>query len=87
MADFYWYNNASFQSASQCTPFEVEYGRAPPSIARFILRETQVEVVAQDLMGRDEALKQLKHHLGQAQTQMVQYANAHRRISKIQPGD
>lgn len=82
----YWYNT-SFQSAAQCTPFEVVYGRAPPSLARFIPGEILVEAVAQDLMDRDGALKQSKHHLERDQAQMVHYTNAHRRLSKIKPGD
>jgi len=48
-------------------PFEVVYGRAPPSLARYIPGETAVEVVAQDLINKDEALKQLKYHLQIAQ--------------------
>jgi len=38
--------------------FRRVFGRGPPSITRFILGETTVEVVAQDLMSIDEALKQ-----------------------------
>ena len=52
----YWYNT-SFQGAACCTPFEVVYGRPPPSLARFVPGETLVEAVAQDLMDRDETLK------------------------------
>nr|KYP42454.1 Geminivirus Rep-interacting motor protein [Cajanus cajan] len=59
----------------------------PPSLARFIPGEVLVEAVAQDLRDRDEALKQLKYHLGRAQDQMIHYANARRRPAKIQPGD
>ena len=58
----YWYNT-SFQGAARCTPFEVVYGRPPPSLARFVPGEMLVEVVSLDLMDRDEALKQLKSHL------------------------
>lgn len=82
----YWYNT-SFQSAAHCTPFEVVYGRAPPSLARFIPSETLVEAVTQDLMNRDDALEQLKFHLSRAQEQMTKYANNHRKPSSIKPGD
>jgi len=56
----YWYNT-SFQGAAKCIMFEIVYGRPPPSLTRFIHGETDVEVVVQELMNRDEALKQLKY--------------------------
>jgi len=51
----YWYNT-SFHGETQCTPFEVVYGRPPPSLACFVLVEIMVEAVEQDLMILDEAL-------------------------------
>jgi len=82
----YWYNT-SFHGAAQKSPFEIVYGRPPPSISRFIPGETIVEAVAQDLMTRDEALSQLKFHLARAQEHMTKYANKHRKQSSIQVGD
>lgn len=55
--------NTNYQGAARCTPFETVYGRPPPSLHRFILGETPIEVVAQELQTKDEALKQLKFHL------------------------
>lgn len=63
------------------------YGRPPPTITRFIPGETLVEAVAQDLLTRDEVLKQLKHHLERAQSHMVRSANTHRRPHNVQVGD
>ena len=82
----YWYNT-SFHGATRCTPFEVVYGRPPPSLARFVPGETMVEAVAQDLMNRDEALTQLRFHLRRAHDQMSKFANRHRKISPIKVGD
>ncbi|KAK7286582.1 hypothetical protein RJT34_21675 [Clitoria ternatea] len=82
----YWYNT-SFQASAQSTPFEIVYGRPPPSLTRFILGETLVEAVAQDLKNRDEAIIQLRFHLKRAQDQMTHYANAHRKFMEFQPGD
>ena len=82
----YWYNT-SFHGATQCTPFEVVYGRPPPSLARFVPGETMVEAVEQDLRDRDEALDQLKFHLRRAQVRMSHFANCHRRPSPIKIGD
>lgn len=78
----YWYNT-SYQSAARCTPFETVYGRAPPSISRFIPGETPVEAVAQDLLTRDEAIKQLKFHLNRAQDLMAQLANKNKHPTDI----
>jgi len=47
----------------KCTRFKVVYGRAPPSVARFIPEEILVEAVAPCLVERNEALKQLKYQL------------------------
>lgn len=38
-------------------------------------------------MDRDEAWKQLKFHLEKTQNQMVHYANAHKKLVQIKPGD
>lgn len=46
-----------------------------------------VEIVAQDLQMRDEALKQLRYHLARAQDRMIQYANKKRKKSNIEEGD
>lgn len=61
------------------TPFEVVYGRQPPSILRFLTNETKVAAVAMELSERDEALNQLKLHLSRAQDQMASYVNKKRR--------
>jgi len=65
----YWYNT-TYQGATKSTPVEVVYGRAPPFLTQFIPRQTAIEAVAQDLMSRDEALKQLKFHLRRGHDQM-----------------
>jgi len=82
----YWYNT-NYQRAAKCTPFEVVYGKPPPSIARYIPGETKLEAVAQDLMNRDEALKQLKFHLQRAQDPMSKFANKHKKSSIIKVRD
>jgi len=46
-----------------------------------------VEVVAQDLLNWDEALKQLKYHLTRAREQMKKFADKTRKPSNIQVGD
>lgn len=74
----YWYNTTYHVSIGK-TPFEVVYGRQPPSILRFLTNETKVAAVAMELSERDEALNQLKLHLSRAQDQMASYVNKKRR--------
>lgn len=61
-----WYNT-TFHVSTGTTPFQVVYGRPPPTITRFMEGETKVEAVARELQERDEALAQLKYHLSKAQ--------------------
>ncbi|GAU17006.1 hypothetical protein TSUD_37640 [Trifolium subterraneum] len=74
----YWFNT-TFHVSLGTTPFEVVYGRKPPTLVRFLSNETKVAAVALELEDRDEALRQLKLHLQKAQEQMTTYANKKRR--------
>jgi len=69
------------------TLFETVYGRKPPSLVRVLQGETRVEVVEAELMDRDEALHQLKHHLSHAQELMRKYANQKRRDMSFEVGE
>jgi len=82
----YWYN-ISYHGAAKCTPFEVVYGRPPPSLTQYVPGESTVEAVAQDLINRDEALRQLKFHLLRAQDRMSKFSNRHKRPASIKIGD
>ncbi|XP_052728408.1 transposon Tf2-1 polyprotein isoform X1 [Vigna angularis] len=82
----YWYNT-NYQGAIKCTPFETVYGRQPPSLHRYIPGETLVEAVSQELLTRDEALRQLKFHLEKAQEQMIRQANKKRKPTNFEVGD
>ncbi|MCI20747.1 hypothetical protein A2U01_0041910, partial [Trifolium medium] len=66
------------------SPFEVVYGRQPPTVIRFLSNETKVAAVALELSERDEALKQLKLHLLRAQEHMKKYADSKRRDVKFE---
>ncbi|GAU22915.1 hypothetical protein TSUD_377270 [Trifolium subterraneum] len=62
----YWFNT-TYHSATDKTPFEVVYGRSPPTITRWVQGETRVEAVQRELLDRDESLRQLKTQLLRAQ--------------------
>nr|GEW24460.1 retrotransposon-related protein [Tanacetum cinerariifolium] len=65
-----FWHNTSFHVSTNTTPFGVVYGRAPPTILKYVPGEIHCEAVASDLQDRDEALKQLKYHLARAQERL-----------------
>jgi hypothetical protein len=73
----YWFNT-TYHSSTEKTPFEIVYGRPPPSLHRWIQGETRVEAVQRDLMDRDEALRQLRNQLLRAQEKMKHQADKRR---------
>ena len=82
----YWYNT-SYHSSTDTTPFEIVYGRSPPVITHYLQGKTLVESVAQALLDRDEALRQLKHNLLRAQQIMKHKVDIHRRDVTLAVGD
>lgn len=82
----YWYNT-TFHDTIGVTPFEVVYGRKPPMITRFLMDETRLEAVQRELIDRDEALRQLKHHLQRAQGRMKSQADHKRTERSFAVGD
>ncbi|CAJ2667675.1 unnamed protein product [Trifolium pratense] len=82
----YWYNT-TYHILIDKSPFEVVYGRSPPTLLRFLSNETKVAAVALELTERDEALNQLKTHLLKAQQQMKIYADKKRRDLHFSVGE
>lgn len=82
----FWYNT-TFHVSTGKSPFEVVYGRKPPSILQFVPGEIRVQAVLQELLDRDEAIRQLKIHLGQAQSTMKTNADKKRRDVNFQVGE
>ena len=82
----YWYNS-SYHVSANTTPFQVVYGRSPPSLVHFIPGECRVRALSNKLQDRDEVIRQLKYHLERAQQRMTKVANAHRREVIFKVGD
>ncbi|PNY03372.1 hypothetical protein L195_g026699 [Trifolium pratense] len=81
------WHNTTFHISTGFTPFEVVYGRKPPVLVHFLEGETGVEAVAQELRDRDEALRQLKFNLQNAQEQMKVQADKKRKEVQFEVGD
>ncbi|KAL4589487.1 hypothetical protein LXL04_002394 [Taraxacum kok-saghyz] len=76
-----------YHVSTNTTPFHIMYGRPPPTVFQYTPREIRCEAVAYDLADRDEALSQLKYHLGRSQSYMETYADKHMRDVEFSEGD
>ena len=73
--------NTSFHTALRATPFEVVYGRAPPSILPYKPGSTSTEAADTLLRNRDEVLAEVRQRLLQAQQLAKKYYDAsHREV-------
>jgi hypothetical protein len=64
--------NTSWHSTIKTTPFEVVYGREPPTLLTYLPGTAKVEAVGKELLARDQVLKELKNHIKSAQERMKQ---------------
>uniref|UniRef100_A0A2N9IK08 Integrase catalytic domain-containing protein n=1 Tax=Fagus sylvatica TaxID=28930 RepID=A0A2N9IK08_FAGSY len=72
--------NTSWHSAIKRIPFEVVYGRDPPSLLTYVTGTAKVAAVEEELVRRDQILTELKEHIKAAQTSVTR-----RRDSKLAP--
>ena len=82
----YIYNTA-FQSALKTTPFQLVYGREPPSIRSYEPGETRVAAVAKTMAERDEMLADARAQLEQAQDVYKWFYDKHHRDVHYSVGD
>ena len=82
----YWYN-MSYHGATGMTPFKALYGRDPPNLIKWTYQPLKVQVVEQQLKKRNQVLVELKAQLEQAQSQMKDQANKHKREVEFNIGE
>jgi hypothetical protein len=78
--------NTSLQSALKMTPFEVVYGRPPPTLIPFQSGSTRVAAVDRQLRDRDTFIAEIRERLLQAQGIMKHQHDQNRRQVEFQVG-
>ncbi|MCH93906.1 retrotransposon protein, partial [Trifolium medium] len=74
-----YHYNTSVHTASGFTPFQVIYGKSPPTIPSYITGSSPVDACDAVLTSRDELMRLLRKNLTKAQVQMKVAADKHRR--------
>ncbi|KAL4025181.1 hypothetical protein IC575_013559 [Cucumis melo] len=82
----YWYNT-TFQRSIGMTPFQVVYGRQPPTLLSYGSTLSKNSTVEEMLQERDLVLASLREHLRLAQEQMKLYADRKRRAVEYSVGE
>ncbi|TYK23464.1 putative retroelement pol polyprotein [Cucumis melo var. makuwa] len=82
----YW-SNTTFQRSIGMTPFQVVYGRHPPTILSYGSSPSKNSTVEEMLQERDLVLVSLREHLRLAQEQMKLYADRKRRADEFSVGE
>ena len=79
--------NTSWHSAIKRTPFEVVYGRDPPSLLTYVTGTAKVAAVEEELVRRDQVLTELKEHIKAAQVRMKKYYDLGHRDKEYKVGE
>lgn len=81
----YWYNT-SFHCSAGMSPFQIVYGREPPSLITYYSNENDIPDIASLLQQRDKVLQQLKQNLVKAQQHMKKMADKRRKEISFEEG-
>ena len=82
----YWYNT-SHHSSLNTSPFEIMYGRPPPTLHPYDVGVAQNEEVEREMKAREEALSKAKRKLEKAQERMKKRYDERRREEMFEPGE
>jgi len=78
--------NSSYQQSLKTSPFEVVYGRPPPSIRSYAPGDARLPVVDRAMTERDEFLAELRDRLEQAQQHYKSVYDRRHRPVVFEPG-
>jgi hypothetical protein len=82
-----WHYNTAIHTSTGLTPFQVVYGRNPPTLTDYISGSSHVQAVDATLTDRETVLQNLKNKLLKAQATMKLQADQHRTPHKFKVGD
>jgi hypothetical protein len=78
--------NSSFQASLKTSPFQVVYGREPPSVHTYMQGEARLLDVASQMLERDEFLVEIRERLVQAQQHCKAYYDRGHRELEFEEG-
>ena len=79
--------NTNIHTTTKKTPFEIVYGRPPPSLLSYVAGTACNVVVEKELVARDEVLKELRENIRLAQSRMKIYADRKRKERSFEVGE
>ncbi|KAL0462690.1 UNVERIFIED_CONTAM: Transposon Ty3-G Gag-Pol polyprotein [Sesamum latifolium] len=82
-----WWYNTSFHSSIKTTPYEVIYGKPPPTPIPYEALRSSLEAVDRSLQHREATIRILKEHLHNAQHRMKVQADKKRSQREFAVGD
>ena len=72
-----WWYNSTYHTSVKMTPFQDLYEYEPPNWKEFVLNDTNVPEVRNQLEKTKETIESLKYNLNTAQNHMRQQTNQH----------
>lgn len=82
-----WSYNTSTHSVTRKTPYEITFGKQPPSLPQYLEGSSNVNAVDEWLTQRDEIFASLAKKLAKAQLRMKEFADQWRQDVSYEEGD